>query len=163
MHLKQSYSKYGHLVYAAIMSYNRMLFINSMITFDDHECRSYRWKTDKFAAFRAVFEMFIKSCAGNMSPDDFNDIDETLYPTRDISFKTYNKDKSAKLRDSFSEYRELEKAVCLLYLHPNSAVAFCKEDQSRQIEKVFLLKGRRRSKENRTHGCHANKKEVRLY
>ena len=33
-----------NLVYAAIMSYNRMLFINSMITFDDHECRSYHWK-----------------------------------------------------------------------------------------------------------------------
>ena len=32
-----------------------------------------------------------------MSPDNYIAIDETLYPTRGgISFKTYNKDKSAK-------------------------------------------------------------------
>ena len=85
VHLKQLYSKYGHLVYAAIMSYNRMLFINSMM---------------KFAAFRTVFEMFNKSCARNISPDDFNAIDEPLYPIRGgISFKTIQYRQTSQVRD----------------------------------------------------------------
>ena len=37
-----------------------------------------------------------------MSPDDYIAIDEILYPTRGgISFKTYNKDKTAKYGPNF--------------------------------------------------------------
>ena len=40
-----------------------------------------------------------------MSPDDYIAIDETLYPTRGaISFKTYNKDKTAKYGLNFRSF-----------------------------------------------------------
>ena len=90
-------SQIGHPIFAATMSYNRYCFLRSMIVFDDAASRSERWKTDRFAAFRDIFEKFNNNCAKNMAPDDFLAIDETLYPTRGgVSFKTYNKDKPAK-------------------------------------------------------------------
>ena len=87
----------GHPIFSASMSFNRLVFIKAMISFDDANTRQERWRTDRFAAFREIFEEFNKCCAKNMSPDDYIAIDETLYPTRGgISFKTYNKDKPAK-------------------------------------------------------------------
>ena len=66
---------------------------------------------DKFSAFREVFEMFNKQYARNYSPNDFLDIDETLYTTRgSIGFKTYNKDKPAKYELNFRSLRSARKA-----------------------------------------------------
>ena len=68
-----------------------------MIVFDDAASRSEQWKTDRFTAFRDIFEKFNSNCAKNMAPDDFSAIEETLYQTRGgVSFKTNNKDKPAK-------------------------------------------------------------------
>ena len=79
------------------MSFNRLVFIKAIISFDDANMRQERWQTARFSAFRETFEEFNKCCAKNMSPDDYIAIDETLYPTRGgILFKTYNKDKLAK-------------------------------------------------------------------
>ena len=65
-------------------------------SFDDANTRQERWRTNRFAAFREIFDEFNKFCAKNMSPDDYIAIDQT-YPIRGgISFKTYNKDKPAK-------------------------------------------------------------------
>ena len=87
----------GHPIFSASMSFNRLVFIKAMISFDDANTRQERWRTDRFAAFREIFEEFNKCCAKNMSPDDYIAIDETLYPTRGgILFNTYNKDKPAK-------------------------------------------------------------------
>ena len=87
----------GHPIFSASMSFNRLVFIKAMISFDDANTRQERWRTDRFAAFREIFEEFNKCCTKNMSPDDYIAIDETLYPTRSgISFKTYNKDKPTK-------------------------------------------------------------------
>ena len=86
-----------HPISSASMSFNRLVFIKAMISFDDANTRQERWRTDRFAAFREIFEEFNKCCTKNMSPDDYIAIDETLYPTRGgISFKTCNKDKPAK-------------------------------------------------------------------
>ena len=79
------------------MSFNRLVFIKAMISFDCANVRQEQWQTDRFAAFREIFEEFNKCCAKNMSPRDYIAIDETLYPTRGgISFKTYSKDKPSK-------------------------------------------------------------------
>ena len=68
-----------------------------MLTFDDPEIRQEKWNTDKFAAFRSVFERFNQAYTNNMSPDDYVAIDETLYLTKGQTlFKTYNKDKPTK-------------------------------------------------------------------
>ena len=56
-----------------------------MIVFDDAASTSQRWKTDRFAACRDIFEKFNKNCAKNMAPDDFLAIDETLYPNEVVS------------------------------------------------------------------------------
>ena len=86
-----------HPIFSASMSFNRLVFIKAMISFDDANTRQETWLKDRFAAFREIFEEFNKCCAKNMSPDDYIAIDETLYPTRSgISFKTYNKDKPTK-------------------------------------------------------------------
>ena len=52
-----------------------------MISFDDANTRQERWRTNRFDAFREMFEEFNK-CAKNMSPDNYIAIDETLYPTK---------------------------------------------------------------------------------
>ena len=86
----------GHPIFSASMSFNRLVFIKAMISFDDANTRQERWRTDRFAAFREIFEEFNKCCAKTKSPDDYIAMDET-YPTRGgISFKTYNKDKPDK-------------------------------------------------------------------
>ena len=55
--------------------------------------------------------MFNKQYARNYSPNDFLDIDETLYTTRgSIGFKTYNKDKPAKYEFNFRSLRSARKA-----------------------------------------------------
>ena len=87
----------GHPIFSASMSFNRLVFIKAMISSDNANTRQERWRSDRFAAFREIFEEVNKCCAKIMSPDDYIAIDETLYPTRSgISFKTYNKDKPTK-------------------------------------------------------------------
>ena len=84
------------------MSFNRLVFIKAMTSFNDTNTRQERWRTDRFAAFREIFEDFNKHCAKNMSPDDYIAIDETLYRTRGgISFKIYNKDEPAQIWSEF--------------------------------------------------------------
>ena len=100
------------------MSLNRFKFIKRMIIFDDSTKRNDRWKTDKFSAFREVFEMFSKQCARNCSLDDFLPVDETLYPTQgNIGFKTYNKYKPAKYGLNFRSLESPRKA-CVYYTIP---------------------------------------------
>ena len=100
------------------MSLNRFKFIKRMIIFDDSTKRNDRWKTDKFSAFREVFEMFSKQCARNYSLDDFLPKDETLYPTQwSIGFKTYNKYKPTKYGLNFRSLESPRKA-CVYYTIP---------------------------------------------
>ena len=75
-------SQIGPAIFAATMSYNGYCFSRSKIVFDDATIRSERWKTDRFAAFRDIFEKFNNNCAKNMAPDDFLAINETLSNTR---------------------------------------------------------------------------------
>ena len=90
----------GHPIFSASIGFNRLVFTKAIISFDDANTRQERWRTDRFTAFREIFEEFNK-CA-KMSPDDYIVIHETLYPTRGgISFKTYSKDKPAKYGRNF--------------------------------------------------------------
>ena len=104
----------GHPIFSASMSFNRLVFIKAMISFDDANTRQEPWQKDRFAAFREIFEEFNKCCTKNMSPDDYIAIDETLYPTRGgISFKTYNKDKPSK---SGLNFRSLSSSGVLTFI-----------------------------------------------
>ena len=89
--------KTGHPVFSATMAKNRFKFLMANVRFDDEETRAERWSSDRFAAFREVFEMFSTQCGKVVSPDDYLSLDETLYPMRNqVSFKQFNPSKPAK-------------------------------------------------------------------
>ena len=50
--------------------------------FDDAISRGDRWRNDRFAAFRDVFEKFFHNCSKVMDPDDYLGVNEILYPTK---------------------------------------------------------------------------------
>lgn len=87
----------SHDLFSATMSENRLKFISRFITFDDKSSRAERWKNDKFACMRELFELMNQHNAKWRYPSDFLAIDETLYPYRGaIGFKQYNPNKPSK-------------------------------------------------------------------
>ena len=87
----------SHDMFTATMFENRFKFISCFITFDDEATRADRWKTDKFACIRELFEAMNERNAKMRYPSPQLAIDETLYPYRDcIGFKHYNPTKPAK-------------------------------------------------------------------
>ena len=88
---------YGPPVFSATMSRNRFTFILAHLCFDNESTRDGRWKVDRFAAIRDIFESFNLECMSCLVPGDYLSLDETLYPMRtQISFKQYNPNKPAK-------------------------------------------------------------------
>ena len=69
----------GHTLFPATMWEGRFKFLKRMITFDDEETRRSRYKSDRFAAFRDVFEMFSNNCSRALNPDLYLCVDETVY------------------------------------------------------------------------------------
>ena len=87
----------GILIFGATMSRLRFLFIMRHFSFDDVNTREQRWKNDRFAALRQVFEMCNKNFGEALVPVDYISLDDTLYPARtQVSFKQYNPNKPAK-------------------------------------------------------------------
>ena len=87
----------GIPIFGATMSRLRFQFITRHLSFDDIDTREERWRKDKFAAMRDVFELCNKNFGEALVPEDYISLDETLYPTRtQVSFKQYNPDKPAK-------------------------------------------------------------------
>ncbi|CAB4002415.1 Hypothetical predicted protein [Paramuricea clavata] len=88
---------YGPPIFSATMSRNRFTFIRANLCFDDSSTRDDRWKQNRFAAIREIFESFNFECMSCLVPNDYLSLDETLYPMRNqISFKQYNPNKPAK-------------------------------------------------------------------
>ena len=84
-------------LFSATMSNSRFKSISRFITFDDKSSRADRWKTDKFACMRNLFEMMNIRNTKCRYPSPMLSIDETLYPYREaIGFKQYNPSKPAK-------------------------------------------------------------------
>ena len=53
---------FGHPIFSASMSLNRLVFIK-VISFDDANTQQERWRTDRFAAFREIYQEFaLKTC-----------------------------------------------------------------------------------------------------
>ena len=90
-------NEYGPPIFSAAMSRNRFTFVRANLSFDDASTRDDRWKQDRFAAIREIFESFNFECMSCLVPCDYLSLDETLYPMRNqISFKQYNPKKTAK-------------------------------------------------------------------
>ena len=89
--------RYGHPVFGGTMSRNRFSFLSGHLCFDDPSTRRERWVTDRFAAFRNIFEEFNDNCSKHLIPSEYLSMDETLYPMRTrIAFRQYNPSKPAK-------------------------------------------------------------------
>ena len=88
--------RYGHPVFGGTMSLNRFSFLSGHLCFDDPSTRRERWVTDRFAAFRNIFEEFNDNCSKHLIPSEYLSMDETLYPMRTrIAFRQYNPSKPA--------------------------------------------------------------------
>ena len=87
----------GPQPFGATMSKNQFQFLYACISFDDLSTRQARWKHDRFAAIRELFEIFGENCCKHVIPDEYLSLDETLYPMRtSIGFKQFNPSKPAK-------------------------------------------------------------------
>ena len=91
------FGKWGHPIFGAATSRDRMKFLIHNLTFDDPLERTEKWAGDRFAACRDLFELFNNSIDQVLFPSEFLTIDETLYPMRhQIAFKQFNPFKPAK-------------------------------------------------------------------
>ena len=106
--------------FSATMSKNRLQFLYACVCFDDFTTREKRWKHDRFAAIRNLFETFNQNCSKCVIPEEFICIDETLYPTRNkISFRQYNPSKPAK-------YGLLFKSInSVTYTYTHCIIPYC--------------------------------------
>ena len=53
----------GHPIFCSAFNYKHYVLIKAMIIFDDCATRDQKWKADRFAEFRNIFEAFNKQCA----------------------------------------------------------------------------------------------------
>ena len=84
-------------IFQATMGYHRYYFLVSFISFDDRATRAERFKSDKYACYRVVFESLNKRNAKLRVPSEYLTIDETLFPYRGrIGLKNYNPSKPAR-------------------------------------------------------------------
>ena len=101
-------------LFGATMSRCRFQLLLRLLSFDDKRSRAERRKKDKFAAIREVFEDVVKIFPKVITSDEWNTIDETLYPTKGrISFRCFNKDKPKKYGIKFQSLNTVNVPYCL--------------------------------------------------
>ena len=121
-------------MFPAVMSLNRFQSLISHLCFDDTETRKKRWKSDRFSAFREIFEHFNDNCAKHLTPNLCTSLYETLYPMRSqIGFKQYNPDKPTKYGMLFKSLN----SAGLPYLH--RTVVYASKPEG--IPNEYYLKG----------------------
>ena len=77
-------------LFGATMSKNQFQFLYACISLDNLSTRQARWKHDRFAATRELFEIFGENCCKHVIPNEYLSLDETLYPMRtSIRFKQF--------------------------------------------------------------------------
>jgi len=81
---------YGPPIFRSAMTKKRFDFLIINIRFDDKDTRTIRKATDKFAAFRDLWNKFEKNCSKYYSPSEYLTVDETLLSFRGkCPFKIY--------------------------------------------------------------------------
>ena len=107
--VKHLFSEDGHQWFGGTMSKNRFEFLLEHLSFDDLLTRKHRWKTDRFTAFRDVFEYFNSNCSRSYAPGEYLSIDECLAKSRlKIAFIQYNPRKPAKRGILFRSINDVE-------------------------------------------------------
>ena len=122
-------------LFAATILWNRFHFISKFVTFDNKDTRDDRWKYDKYACIRELFEMMNERNAKCRYPSAFLAVDETLHPYRgNIGFKQYNSNKPAK-------YGLLYRSLCdasVWYSYYSLPYAGKPEDLSGDASKYYI-------------------------
>ena len=102
------------------------------LAFDNRETKDDRYKKDKMAACREVFEIFNDNCGKYLMPSPYVTIDECLYSYRNqISWKQYNKNKPKSYRLNFRCLNNVE------YTFTYSSEVFCGKPQVIDEENGF--------------------------
>ncbi|XP_014276908.1 piggyBac transposable element-derived protein 4 [Halyomorpha halys] len=82
---------YGPPIFRSAMTKNRFDLLLRVLRFDDKETREDRKATDKFAAFREMWEQFQKNCLKYYTPSENLTVDRTLLSFRGkCPFKAYS-------------------------------------------------------------------------
>ena len=103
----------SHPVFVATMSVTRFEEILRFLCFDNRDTRPDRYKSDRFAAIREIFEDWNSNCSSSLYAALFNVIDECLYPLRNKWLgKSYNPGKPSKYGINFKE--RLQKVLWLV-------------------------------------------------
>ena len=137
--------KLGHPIFGATMHRNRFTFLLGQLRFDDKASRKQRWRADRFAAIRELFEIFNENCNSSLSPTEYLALDETLYAFRGrIGIKQYNPKKPAKYGPLFQSIN----AVIFAYTYSICVVAGKPVDGSGQFYTPTVLSKVQRLVEN---------------
>ena len=87
----------GHYAPGVITSKKRFKLLLNHIAFDNHIDRQNNWPTDRFAAMRALWELFNSNHGRYVAPSEYLTFGETLYPMQhQIAFRQYNPNKPHK-------------------------------------------------------------------
>lgn len=90
-------SQKGRAVFRATMSLQRFFQISRVLRFDDRETRSCRKQSDKFAAIRSLWDMWVEILPKLYNPSAFVTVDEQLVSFRGkCPFRQYMPSKPAK-------------------------------------------------------------------
>ena len=83
----------------ATMSLHHIWFLRRKLGFNCEGTHQERWQSDRFTAFKKIFEICNQNCCSCLIPDDLLSLNETLCPARvSIAFWQFNKSKPAKYR-----------------------------------------------------------------
>jgi len=84
----------GPAIFRATMGRERFELLTKFLRFDEKRTREERRQNDKLAAFRSVWNMFVRKCQDNYIPGEEITIDEQIIPFRGRApFKIYMRNK----------------------------------------------------------------------
>ena len=73
------FSNSSQFIFGAIMSKNCFRFFKGYICFDNPHERTQLWETNRFAAFREIWEIFNCNLSKHVAPSEYLSTDEILY------------------------------------------------------------------------------------
>ena len=89
-------NRFGQPAIIATMSYHRFMDILKFLRFDNKRTRAARRTTDRLAAIRHLWELFLHNCRRCLIASPFVTVDEQLLPTRGRQVRHENLDVSRR-------------------------------------------------------------------
>jgi hypothetical protein len=103
----------GIPIFRATMSWSRFTDIKRVVRFDNKNIREEREATNKLAAIRQIWNLFLSNCTSNYKPSADLTVDEQLVPFRgNCKFRVYIKSKSGKYGMKIWIFADAETFYC---------------------------------------------------